>query len=88
MQQRRLGKLDYVFEEKMIVRLSSPKYWGLPLAITLLGLVFAFLVVKSDFLYPLLTSVTMFWFAMIATAGAVGDHRREISVKSILLNKE
>jgi hypothetical protein len=77
-QQRRSRSLDSSFEDDVVTRLSSPKYWGIPASATLLGLVFSFVAVKPDYLFPLLTAVTMTWFAMIAAMGAAGDRRREI----------
>ena len=78
-QSRRSRSEDSSAEDAVVARLSSPICWGTSAAVTLMSLIFSFITVKPDYLFPFLSCVTMSWFATIAAIGAAGDWRRERS---------
>ena len=81
-QSRRTRNQDCSVEDSVVSHLSSPESWGISASITLLTLVALFITTKPDYHFPLLSFVTITWFAGISSIGAAGDWRREISLRN------
>ena len=78
-QQRQSRNQDSGLEQRMVEYLTRQECWGALFAFTLILLMLIFLTIHSDYIFPLLTCVTMSLFAVIGAIGAVGDRRRLFS---------